>query len=397
LVNQSFVRPNSGTYIKERDHIILQKFSVQSDYPVIFTSGVFDQENKILGDLLMRSGSGDCNAIVIIDSGVVEASPGLQEKISEYGLKHGIPGIAGQPYIMTGGEGCKKDFKEIYRIHDLVAKKGLCRHSFILAIGGGAVLDTAGFAAATAHRGIRLIRFPTTTLAQNDAGIGVKNSVNACGKKNFAGTFACPFAVINDSDFLKSLPERELRCGIAEAVKVALIRDRSFFDFLFGERHQLAAFVPETMQEMILRCAGLHLEHIREDGDPFETGSSRPLDFGHWSAHKIEEITAGAIRHGEAVAIGIALDSLYAMTCGLLDEAEAERIFTVLEETGFELYHPALKDLDIENALREFREHLGGRLTLTMPHGIGQITELNEIDINLYRRCIEMLSEREGV
>ena len=141
----------------------------------------------------------------------------------------------------------------------------------------------------------------------------------------------------------------------------------------------------------------LHLEHIREGGDPFETGSSRPLDFGHWSAHKIEEMTKGQTRHGEAVAIGIALDSLYAMACGLLDEADVERIFTVLGETGFELYHPALKELDIEEALRQFREHLGGGLTLPMPRGIGQMTELNEVDINLYRRCIEMLSERKGV
>ena len=217
----------------------------------------------------MRSGPKNRKAMVIIDSGVLETSPGLQEKISEYGLMQGIPEIAGPPYIMRGGEGCKKGFAEIYRIHDLVGKKGLCRHSFILAIGGGAVLDTAGFAAATAHRGIRLIRFPTTTLAQNDAGIGVKNSVNACGKKNFAGTFACPYAVINDSDFLKSLPARELRCGIVEAVKVALIKDRNFFDFLFDKRYQLAAFVPEIMQEMIFRCAGLASRTY--------TGRRRPL------------------------------------------------------------------------------------------------------------------------
>ena len=258
------------------------------------------------------------------------------------------------------------------------------------------MLDAAGYAAATAHRGVRLIRMPTTVLAQNDAGIGVKNSVNAFGRKNFLGTFAPPFAVINDAAFLETLPARDTRAGIAEAVKVALIRDRDFFDFLYKERDQLGRFAPAATEAMIKRCAELHLEHIAGAGDPFESGSSRPLDFGHWVAHKLEELSHSELRHGEAVAIGIALDSLYSHHLGRLGELDLYRILTLLEALGFSLYHPALSWLDVERALGDFREHLGGELSIPLLEGIGCKIEAHEIDVALMKQCIAQLAERAG-
>src|SRR5207247_5778183 len=110
--------------------------------------------------------------------------------------------------------------------------RAIDRQSYALAIGGGAVLDAVGFAAAIFHRGVRHIRCPTTVLAQSDSGVGVKNAINAFGLKNLLGTFAPPFAVINDQTFLDVLPERDKRAGMAEAVKVALIRDGAFFDWI---------------------------------------------------------------------------------------------------------------------------------------------------------------------
>jgi 3-dehydroquinate synthase len=275
----------------------------------------------------------------------------------------------------------------------LVHQHKLCRHSFIIAIGGGALLDTVGYAAATAHRGIRLIRMPTTVLAQNDAGIGVKNGINAFGRKNFIGTFAPPFAVINDAAFIQTLSSRDQRAGIAEAVKVALIQDREFFDFLYQERKSLFDLIPSVMEKMIYRCAELHMQHIAYGGDPFEMGSSRPLDFGHWIAHKLEELTAGDIRHGEGVAIGVAVDSLYSHRIGLLGELELDNIITLLKELGFSLYHPALLLINPEIALDEFREHLGGELSIPMLEGIGRKVEANEIDIPILNSCIQSLKE----
>src|SRR5690606_34755164 len=145
----------------------------------------------------------------------------------------------------------------------------------------------------------RLIRMPTTVLAQNDAGIGVKTAVNYRGRKNYLGTVAAPFAVTNDYDFLRTLPARHRVAAIAEAIKVALSRDGKFFDWLHNNRHALAAFSAEQTEYMITRCAQLHLNHIGTSGDPFEQGSARPLDFGHWCAHRLEELSASELRHGE--------------------------------------------------------------------------------------------------
>lgn len=374
---------------------IQQSFSVNYNFPVVFTRDVFNINNAVLCDILRHSGQRPSKILPVIDSEIMNAIPRLAEKIDTYAkYHHEVMEFVSSPLIIGGGEICKRDSSEVEKILRLIDKHHLCRHSFVLAIGGGAVLDAAGFAAATAHRGVRLIRMPATTLAQNDAGVGVKTGINAFGRKNFLGTFAPPFAVINDFDFLKTLAERDLRGGIAEAVKVALIKDRTFFDFLYRERHKLAHFVPEMMEKMIIRCAELHIEHIRTSGDPFEFGSSRPLDFGHWSAHKIEELTDGNVKHGEAVAMGIALDALYSFHLDLINEIDLHKIMTILEDIGFELYHWTLGWMDIEKAMREFQEHIGGELTIILLKGIGDKVEVHDIDKKLYRECIDTLALR---
>jgi 3-dehydroquinate synthase len=297
---------------------------------------------------------------------------------------------------VRGGEGCKNDPAVIATVIEYIKEYQLCRHSFILAIGGGAVLDAVGYAAAIAHRGVRIIRMPTTVLAQNDAGIGVKNGINWRGRKNFIGTFAPPFAVINDFSFLETLPPRELRSGMAEAVKVALIKDKGFFFSLLQGRTDLASFKSRPMEEMIHRCAALHMSHIGGGGDPFELGSARPLDFGHWSAHKLEEMTGGLLNHGEAVSIGMALDSLYSYSIGMLGESELRQIFTLLVDLGLPLSHPALAELDVAAALGEFREHLGGEQAITLLTGIGSKKEVDWIDMPLMKRCIDELMLQAG-
>jgi 3-dehydroquinate synthase len=272
----------------------------------------------------------------------------------------------------------------------------------VVAVGGGAVLDAVGLVAATTHRGVRHIRVPTTVLAQNDSGVGVKNGVNLLGVKNFVGTFAPPFAVLNDQEFIDSLPDRDKIAGMAEAVKVALIRDAEFFTWL--ERHMdgLATFERSAMATMIRRTAELHMRQIGQGGDPFETGSARPLDYGHWSAHKLESLTRHHVRHGEAVAIGMALDARYSVLAGLLPPGEEERICALLEYVGFSLWHPALaKETPagkwvILEGLDEFREHLGGELTITLLAGIGTGVEVHQMDTARVREAMEWLRGRAG-
>ena len=281
-------------------------------------------------------------------------------------------------------------------LHRLVAAHGLCRHSFVLVIGGGAVLDAIGYAAATAHRGLSVIRMPTTVLAQNDAGIGVKNGVNWGGRKNFLGTFAPPFAVLNDLAFLETLDARDRRAGLAEAVKVALIRDADFFDMLCEQWEGLARFDADVSERMIRRCAELHLHHIATSGDPFELGSARPLDFGHWAAHKLEELSENALRHGEAVAIGLAIDTVYSQRTGRIGSDQLHRVLSLLTDFGFDLSHESLARLDVERGLADFREHLGGELCITLLAEIGRGVEVHEIDVEVMQKAIDFLRSRQS-
>jgi 3-dehydroquinate synthase len=231
-------------------------------------------------------------------------------------------------------------------------------------------------------------------LSQNDSGVGVKNGVNLHGSKNFVGTFAPPFAVVNDARFLERLPARDRIAGLAEVIKVALIRDAAFFEAVEGAAGALAALDLDATEEVVRRCAALHLRHIATGGDPFELGSARPLDFGHWAAHKLESMTAHELRHGEAVAIGIVLDSRYGVEAGLLAESAFTRIHALVRRLGLPLWHDALAiragggRLAVLDGLDEFREHLGGELTVTLVRGIGHALEVHAMDAALVEKAI---------
>lgn len=378
---------------------IQQRFEVPFEYTVHFTSGLFHPDNPLLCNTLKGNNSKATGKLfVVIDSGVADSHPGLVFSIRQYAEVHKhVFGLFTDPIIVPGGEAAKNDPAFVTQIQQIVSDYGIDRHSFIATIGGGALLDMVGFAAAISHRGIRHIRIPTTVLAQNDSGIGVKNGINAFHKKNFLGTFSPPFAVLNDFDFLLTLDERDWRSGISEAIKVALIKDAAFFRFIGEHTLALSQRDLSAMQSLIYRCAQLHLEHIG-GGDPFERGSSRPLDFGHWAAHKLEQLTHYELRHGEAVAIGIALDSTYSFLVGMLSKAELERILEVLDELGFDLYHPALVAVDeetqqsaIAKGLTEFREHLGGELTIMLLERIGKGIEMHQMDQALITEAIQLL------
>jgi 3-dehydroquinate synthase len=276
----------------------------------------------------------------------------------------------------------------------------MCRHSYVIVIGGGAALDLVGFAASTAHRGVRLVRFPTTTLSQGDGGVGVKNGVNYFGKKNWIGTFSVPEAVVNDFNFLLGLPHSQKRAGYVEAIKVALIRDRSFFEFIEENAENLSSFNENLLEQVIKKSAALHLDHIASSGDPFEKGSARPLDFGHWVAHKLEQISDFKIGHGEAVAIGLAVDLTYSALVGLVKAKTTERILSLLETLGFPLYHDLLNEISangnrvILEGLEEFREHLGGELTITLIQGIGEGIEVHAMDRKIILDAVRDLNNR---
>ena len=355
---------------------------------VRFTDHLFDAGNPTFRDSLPGGPAGPAKVLVIVEEAVALARPGLVDLIQAYARSHaGAFRMVCPPVVVPGGEAVKNAYFRVSEVHALIDRHHVDRHGYVVAVGGGALLDMVGLAAATAHRGVRHVRVPTTTLSQDDSGVGVKNGINAFGKKNFVGTFAPPFAVLNDFTFLETLPERDKRAGYVEAVKVACIRDAAFFRWIEANAPGLAGFEPGPMRHLIQRSAELHLDHIATSGDPFEMGSARPLDFGHWSAHKLEQLSEYRIRHGEAVAVGIALDTIYARRRGYLDAGSASRVLEVLRGLGFALFCPelALRDasggLVVVAGLDEFREHLGGELTITLLRGIGMGFEVHEMDV----------------
>jgi 3-dehydroquinate synthase len=382
----------------------LQHLQLHYDFPLISTRDTFAPDNPALLEVLARREPHKRHRLAIfLDDGVARAYPDLPARIRAYAQVHaGQMDIVGEIVLVPGGEICKNDVQQLWLLLDALAVRNIDRHSYALAIGGGAVLDSVGLAASMFHRGVRHIRLPSTVLAQADSGVGVKNAINWNGQKNLLGSFAVPWAVINDAALLDSLPAREKRAGMAEAVKVALIRDYLFFQWLEARADALACFEPGAMAALIDRSAALHLQQITKGGDPFEYGSARPLDYGHWIAHKLERLSQHALNHGEAVAIGIACDARYSVLTGQLPAGDDVRIWRLLSKLGFKLWHAQLLAreadgrLSVLQGLQEFREHLGGELCVTLLAALGRGCEVGEISAAWVAQSILWLAQQSG-
>ena len=360
-------------------------FAVPFTHRLRFTNDILGSDEKVLIDLLESSDNQPARVQFWMDRNLANANPEIELKLKQLSGSHPdrIKRV-GNIQFVPGGEEIKNDIQVLEKMLKVFNVSDLDRRSYIVVIGGGAVLDTVGFAAGIAHRGIRLIRLPTTTLAQADSGLGVKNGVNLFRKKNWLGTFAVPWGVINDAEMLNTLSNRDFIAGFSEAVKVSLLKDTRFFNSLCRNAAQVAERDLESSLDAIRQSAQLHLDHITQGGDPFEMLEARPLDFGHWSAHKLESMSDFVLRHGEAVAIGVAIDAVYSSLALGLPVSDADRILRCLSELGFSLTDPALHDVELLfDGLEEFRQHLGGRLTLTMLPKIGEPVEVHQINREL--------------
>ena len=361
----------------------------------MFTRDVFAARNQALHTALTRAGcAARHRCLVLVDKGVPTTFPDLPVRIRQYFAAHSADlQLVRAPLVLPGGERIKQSPAAVRRILAALHQHNICRHSYCIAVGGGAFLDAVGLAAALFHRGVRHVRIPTTALAQCDSGVGVKNAINYAGAKNLLGTFAPPWAVLNDSAFLDALPQPLLLDGIAEAVKVAAIKDAAFFRAIERAAPRVRQRHLPTIQRILKRCALLHLDHIATSGDPYELGTARPLDYGHWAAHKLEILSRHRLSHGQAVAIGIALDALYASRIGLLPAPQARRLIATLRTCGLPVWAPELIQTDrqgrwqILRGLEEFRAHLGGRLTITLPAPLGARREIHTVDPALMASC----------
>lgn len=370
-------------------------FSLEYRHRLLFTQDVFSPENSILPDILEPTSEKRAKVAVFIDSGVVNTNSRIIDRINTF-MRANTSSIdfVGDVQVVPGSEQIKNEHRNVELILKDISQFGLCRKSYAIVIGGGAVLDAVGFAAAMAHRGIRMIRIATTTMSQCDSAMGVKNGINAFDKKNFLGFFAVPWAVINDESLLKSLSDRHWIQGFSEIVKVALLKDAELFDNIYKSAQKVRVRDMQAAIPLIRESARLHFEHITLNGDPFELLEARPLDFGHWSAHKIEQMTHYELGHGEAVAIGMAIDTTYANLMGWLSNTDHQRIINTLQQLGFTLFHPVMEHTSyIFKGLDEFREHLGGKLTIPMIRTIGQTFDIHQIDNNKMRNAITYLAD----
>lgn len=378
--------------------MVTSEFSILHHYDTIFTEGVFRVENAALANVFRSlSAPAPVRVLVVVERQLLALYPDLPGEITSYCGHYPDVLIAAAPPVPVDGGEAAKDMAVVMELCRLLLQARMCRQSCLVIVGGGALLDAAGFAAAIFHRGIRQVRIPTTALAQCDSGVGVKNAVNAFGKKNLLGTFAPPLAVLNDSRFLRTLPPRQIAEAAAEAVKVAMIKDADFFAFLQEQATAIMAGDAAAQQAMVRRSAELHVRHIATNGDPFEWGSARPLDFGHWAAHKLEMLSANRLSHGVAVGMGLLIDTQYAVLCGMLPEAVFQALKEVLAAFQLPFCSGPLEQRDRQGrrdvfaGLDEFREHLGGRLHITLPTAIGQKIEVTEIDGERMEQAIAAL------
>lgn len=376
--------------------VINNTFSVTFDFPVHFTENAFSPDSDLLCRVFDKLNEGRRHRVaVFIDSGLAEAQPGLEAAIRAYAHAHADAfELASDPIRLPGGPAVKKDPTILKDILFTLGNLHMDRQSFVLAIGGGSMLDAAGLATALIHRGLRLVRMPSTVLAQDDAGIGVKNGIDHHGQKNFIGTFAPPFAVINDLALLSSLPKAERLSGLSEAVKVAIIRNADFFAELERDADALVAGDLAALRNAIEQSAAIHLKQICMGGDPFEFGSARPLDFGHWAGHRLEILSEHTIGHGHAVAAGMAIDTAYAHLSGLLSLTDRNRMLNLIRRLELPCYYPELErrqtdgELELIRGISDFREHLGGRLCITLPTTIGKTVEVHHMDTALVEAAI---------
>jgi 3-dehydroquinate synthase len=371
-----------------------QPFTVPFVHRLRFTRDLLGPDRHVLADVLHPSDGRKARVQFWVDEHLLAHRPDLRAWVASFAASFAERfAVLDAIQVVPGGEAVKNDIQLLEQMLKVFEAANLDRHSYVVVLGGGAVLDAVGFAAAIAHRGLRLVRLPTTTLAQADSGVGVKNGVNLFGKKNWVGCFAVPWAVVNDAGLLATLPDRDFACGFAEAVKVALLKDADFFEHICDVAARVARRDTEAALPIIRRSACLHLNHITQGGDPFELREARPLDFGHWSAHKLETLTGYALRHGEAVAIGLAIDSVYSSLALGFPERDVARVLDCLRQLGLPLAHPVLREPDYLFAgLEEFRQHLGGRLTLTLLRAVGQPVEVHELDDRLMRAALDQVA-----
>jgi 3-dehydroquinate synthase len=300
---------------------------------------------------------------------------GLYGKVIERSLRQA--GFSTLTHLIGDSERAKS-LRTAERVWSFLIAHRFERSDGIIALGGGVVGDLAGFVAATFLRGVKLVQIPTTLLAQIDSSVGGKTAINHRLGKNLIGAFHQPRAVVIDPQVLRSLPPRELRAGLYEALKYGAIRDRALFELICESRKQIAAFDQALLVRLIARCCEIKAEVVA--ADEREAGLRRILNFGHTVGHALEAVTAyRRLKHGEAVGYGMKSASVIAEKLGIIAPAESRALRLGIDSLG---RLPSISDLlpqQILTAMAHDKKVAQGKLSFILPTGIGAVTIRNDV------------------
>ena len=327
------------------------ELSARAGFAVRFSRDCLSASNPDLADLLRgREPFRRQRVLFVIDAGLAALQPRVADHAAAYVAAHKANLVsAGAPILIEGGEGVKSRPEICDWLRARFFGAGLDGQAHLVVVGGGAVLDTVGYAAATMRRAPRVTRIPTTLLAQASGALSPRCSVNALGRKDALSAFCPPFAVLLDAKWLASLTEREKRAGLAEITRTALAADADFFHWIADHARALGAFERRTLETAARWSARLHWESLAES-DPFDAGKAMPLDFGRWAALRLEAEAGGDLLHGEAAAVGASVDLLLSVLLTGLPPESARAALEVLAGFGLPLWHDALGEADDDGA-----------------------------------------------
>ncbi len=339
--------------------------SVSQSYPIILESGGVSRVQEIF-DLKKYS-----KIFVLTD-----------ENVEKFWLKELLAGLPTKTsfYVIPSGEE-NKNLQTVDNLWKKMLENSLDRHSLVINLGGGVVTDLGAFVASTYMRGIDFLQIPTTLLSQVDASSGGKTGFDFEGVKNLVGTFSQPIGVLIDPETLKTLPEREFRSGIAEMLKHGLIYDKNHFEEVgnfFGKDHSQKNLIEDkNLEKLIFRSAEIKAEVVQKDEK--EGDLRKILNFGHTIGHAIESLaleTSNPFSHGEAVALGILVESELALNEGLIEKTDFEKIQKIVEKIGFYLdlksRFESLKSEEILSLMKKDKKNKEERINFSLIEGIGK-------------------------
>ena len=345
--------------------------SAARTYPIFVAHGIAGE----IAHWLSEAGVGERRLLV--------SSPTVWKRHGET-LTAALPEV--EHLLVPDGER-SKTLHTVERIYESLIRAGVDRRSTIIAVGGGVIGDTVGFAAATYLRGVDLVHVPTTLLAQVDSAVGGKVGVNHALGKNLIGAFHPPVAVITDPRLLDTLSKRELRSGLFEVVKYGVIASRALFDRLVTDLSRIYARDPEVLSEIVAASCGIKADVVA--ADEREAGRRRVLNFGHTAGHALEAVTRyRRLRHGEAVAYGMLVAAQIGASRGLLDPTDHAALRELIDRMG---PLPAVADLsasEVLTAMRRDKKVVSGRLHVVLPDGIGDTVIVDDVTETDIRRAL---------